>query len=416
MTSRSLSAAPRLSLPRNFYDYLGYGAMHLACLGIFWTGFSWAAVAVCVGSYVPRMFGLVAGYHRYFAHRSYKMSRPVQFLMALLGSLAVQKGVLWWAEYHRHHHRYPDAPEDVHSPIQRSFAYSHSGWFLDERHRGSDPEKVPDLAAYPELRWLNRWNLLPVVLYAVVLFLAFGWVGLFWGFFLSTILIWHGIHAIGSFGHRFGGYRRFPTVDNSRNKWFLAITTLGEGWHNNHHYYPASARQGFYWYEVDIAWYMLKAMSWLGLVSDLKTPPEHVLRGELLPGYQRRLLQFQEELVELRRRLEVAVDEEVAARLGAAAEPGAKDGGAGLRRATEHFKQWCADRVDRFDEAAYSLLVEGLEERLHALRELRQDIVEVGSRRFEDELDGPALERLRSRLGAELTRFGREPVFLGRGA
>lgn len=396
MTSQTLSRSIGRKLPPNLYDYVGYGAMHLACLGVFWVGFSWQAVLLCLASYVPRMFGLVGGYHRYFAHRSYKMSRPVQFLMALLGCLAVQKGVLWWAEYHRHHHRFPDAPEDVHSPIQRSFLYSHSGWFLDHRHRRSDKTKVPDLAAYPELRWLNDWNLVPVLLYAGGLYYFFSWTGLFWGFFLSTILIWHAIHSIGSFGHKVGGYRRYPTLDASRNKWFLAITTLGEGWHNNHHYYPASARQGFFWYEYDIAYYILKVMSWLGLVYDLKTPPEHVLRGELLPGYQRRLQEFQNDLRTLRRRLEVTVDET-----------------AGDEADTVAFKQWIADRIDRFDTAAYQLLVEGPEERVHAFRDLQSDIAEEGVEPLRRSLSEERVEEMRTRLHREFSVFAQTPAFLG---
>ena len=265
-------------IPEGFFYYLGYISIHLGALGVFWVGFSWEAVAICLGSYIPRMFGLVGGFHRYFSHRSYKMSRPMQFFMALLGTTAVQKGVIWWSEYHRHHHRFSDQPEDVHSPIHRSFLYSHMGWFLDKANRYTDYSRVADLARYPELRWLNDWNLLISTGYAVLMYLVFGWTGLFWGFFLSTILIWHAIHGIGSFGHRFGGYRRYPTTDNSRNKWLLAIVLLGEGWHNNHHHYPASARQGFRWWEIDLTYYGLRLLAWLGVVRGLKPVPERIRR------------------------------------------------------------------------------------------------------------------------------------------
>jgi len=401
------SLSGRLKVPSNYYDYLAYGAMHLACLGVLWVGISWKAVAICLISYFFRMFGLIAGYHRYFSHRSYKMSRPVQFLMALLGSLAVQKGVLWWAETHRHHHRFPDEPEDIHSPITRGFLYSHSGWFLDQRHRTVDLAKVPDLARYPELVWLNDWNLVPVALYALSLLLVFGWEGLVWGFFVSTILIWHAIHSVGSFGHKLGGYRRYPTTDNSRNKWFLALTTLGEGWHNNHHYYPASARQGFFWYEYDIAYYLLKAMSWLGLVSELKTPPEQVKRGEM-PGYQRRLRAFKMELIEFRRELTGRIDAAVA-----------DDGGelsAEHRGVVTTSKEWMAERIDAFDEAAYTLLIRGPLEMTEAFFRLRDEVVAGCHQQLAPLLGPDRIEALATALAEDFERFTRRPKFLGKKA
>lgn len=261
-------------------DYVGYFSMHGACLGAFWTGVRWSDIALCFTLYLVRMFGLMAGYHRYFSHRSFKTSRAVQFLLGLLGSLGYQKGPLWWASHHRYHHRYSDTYLDYHSPVHRPFLYSHSGWFLDANNRQTKFDRVGDLLRYPELIWLDKWSLLPVFFLAVLLLLFFGWRGLIWGFFINTILIWHAIHAIGSFGHRFGGYRRFATTDNSRNKWFLAIALLGEGWHNNHHFYPSSARQGFVWWEIDIAYYILKGMNRVGLIWDLRVPSKQLINGD----------------------------------------------------------------------------------------------------------------------------------------
>jgi stearoyl-CoA desaturase (delta-9 desaturase) len=274
----ALGNAPSAAFERypNVLDYVFYAGFHLICFAAFWTGVTWRDIALCAVCYVTRMFGLMAGYHRYFAHRSYKTSRAFQFLLAMLGTLGVQKGVLWWASTHRHHHRYSDTELDLHSPIHRSFLYAHSGWFLDQANRSTDLSRVPDLCRYSELVWLNRWDLLPITLFAFLIWLGFGWSGLIWGFFISTILIWHAIHAIGSFGHRFGGYRRFATADNSRNKWFLAVVLLGEGWHNNHHFYPGSARHGFVWWEYDIVYRILKGLERLGLVWDLRVPPDHV--------------------------------------------------------------------------------------------------------------------------------------------
>lgn len=401
--SRALSVAPRFRLPSNYYDYLGYAAVHLGCLGVIWVGISWRAAAICLVSYLVRMFGLIAGYHRYFAHRGYKTSRPVQFLMALLGALAVQKGVLWWAETHRHHHRFPDEPDDLHSPLHRSFLYSHSGWFLDEKNRDTHLSKVPDLAVYPELVWLDKWNLIPVLALAASTFAAFGWTGLIWGFFVSTILIWHSIHAVGSFGHKLGGYRRYPTADNSRNHWIIALLTLGE-WHNNHHYFPPAARQGFFWYELDVAYYLLKAMSWLGLVWDLKTLPEHAKHGELLPGYQRRIQAFKAKLMDLRRQLNAQIDRAI--------EVG--DGEAELSHRVTRYKELIAQHIDAFEEAAYTLLVRGPLEMTEAFFKTRDEIVAEGHERLSADLGRRKLAELAERLGSEFDQLAHKPEFLGK--
>ena len=272
-----LLAPSRFSI---IFDYAGYVMMHVACLGVFWTGIRWSDIALCSTLYFVRVFGLTAGYHRYFSHRSFKTSRAVQFLFGLLGSIGFQKGPLWWASHHRHHHRYSDTYLDIHSPVHRPFIYSYSGWFLDVNNRQTKFDRVGDLLRYPELVWLDKWSLLPVFSLAALLLLFFGWRGLIWGFFINTVLVWHAIHAIGSLGHRLGGYRRFATTDNSRNKWFLAIALLGDGWHNNHHFYPSSARQGFVWWEIDIGYYILKGMNHLGLIWDLRVPSKQLINGD----------------------------------------------------------------------------------------------------------------------------------------
>ena len=281
---------------------IGYVGIHVACLAALWTGVSAGDLVLCGVSYVIRMFGLSAGYHRYFSHRAFKTSRAGQFVLALLGTLGVQRGVLWWASRHRHHHRYSDTDEDIHSPLYRGFAYSHSGWFLDRRNTGTDLARVQDLTRYPELVWLNDWNVAPVLAYGALLWLMFGTSGFVWGFCVSTVLLWHGIHAIGSFGHRFGGYRRFATTDNSRNKWFLGLVLLGEGWHNNHHFYPTSARTGHRWWEVDPVYWVLAALQRVGLVWDVRTPPARVMDATD-PHEQAQVRHFEGWLMELRVRL-----------------------------------------------------------------------------------------------------------------
>jgi stearoyl-CoA desaturase (delta-9 desaturase) len=400
--SRALALTSRLKLPPNYYDYVGYAAMHLACLGVFWVGISWQAAILCLASYFVRIFGLMAGFHRYFSHHSYKTSRPMQLAMAILGSLAVQKGVLWWAEHHRHHHRFPDEPEDVHSPVTGSFLYSHSGWFLDQKNRGTDLSKVPDLAAFPELVWLNRWDMVPVGIYALLLFAVFGWTGLIWGFFVSTVLIWHAMHSIGSFAHKWGGYRRYPTTDNSRNQWFLALVTLGEGWHNNHHYYPASARQGFFWYEIDVAYCILKVMSWFGLVWDLKSPPEYVKRGEL-PGYERRLQIFKTTLIDFRRRLVAAIDRAIRS----------DEMTADLRAQVAELERWVAERIDTFEEAVYTLLIQGPLAMSDAYLVMRDEVLAKGGE-LKAHLGDRTVDELCRRLRSEFDRFQSRPEFPGK--
>jgi stearoyl-CoA desaturase (delta-9 desaturase) len=252
----------------------GFLGVHVAALGILFVGFSWRGAALCVASYYLRMFAITAGFHRYFSHRTYLLPRVPQFVLAFLGQTAAQKGVLWWASNHRHHHKYSDRPEDIHSPVQRGFWWSHMGWILARDHAASDHTRVPDLVKYPELVWLDRHEYVPTALYAVGLFLAFGWTGLFYGYFLSTALLWHGTFSINSVMHLFGR-RVFATTDDSRNSFLFALVTMGEGWHNNHHWAPGSAAQGFRWWEVDASYYLLWLGEKLGLVRGLHRPPAH---------------------------------------------------------------------------------------------------------------------------------------------
>jgi stearoyl-CoA desaturase (delta-9 desaturase) len=250
--------------------------MHVAGFAAIWTGVSLPAVLLCVGLYVVRMFGLTAGYHRYFSHRTYKTGRAFQFVLALLGTLAVQKGVLWWAAHHRRHHKYTDQEGDVHSPVQDGFWWSHIGWVISANYDETDWNAIKDFAAYPELRWLNKWHLVPPVTLAVLCYLALGWQGLVWGFFISTVLLYHGTFAVNSFAHMYGS-RRYATTDDSRNNFWIALFTGGEGWHNNHHHYMSSVRQGFFWWEIDFSYYALWVFSKLGLVWDMRQPPERLL-------------------------------------------------------------------------------------------------------------------------------------------
>ncbi len=262
--------------------------LHLGCLGVFFTGWSWAAVIAAAVLYVVRMFAITGFYHRYFCHRAYHTSRAGQFLFALIGLTAVQRGPLWWAAVHRHHHAHSDEDVDAHSPVAKGFLWSHIGWLTSSKNFPTDYKMVRDLAKFPELVFLNRFDLIgPLLLLVVVYALgagleAFapglgtnGWQMVVWGFFISTTLLFHGTCSVNSFAHTLGS-KRYETGDESRNSLILALITLGEGWHNNHHHYQSSARQGFTWWEIDVSYYVIRTLGMLGIVWDIKTVPAKV--------------------------------------------------------------------------------------------------------------------------------------------
>jgi stearoyl-CoA desaturase (delta-9 desaturase) len=262
--------------------------MHLSLIGLFFVGFSWVAFWVCVGLYSIRVFALTAGYHRYFSHNSYKTSRVFQFILAFIAGTSAQLGCLWWAAHHRHHHQYSDTEKDIHSAVRKGLFFSHIGWIMCRKYAGTELERIPDFAKYPELRALDRFHSIPPLMLAFGLgglgmwlgrvapeLGTSGWQMVMWGFFLSTVLVYHATFCINSLTHVIGS-RRFNTSDHSRNNLFLALITFGEGWHNNHHRYPVSTRQGFYWWEIDITYYVLKFLSWFHIVWDLRPPAERL--------------------------------------------------------------------------------------------------------------------------------------------
>jgi len=254
---------------------LPFIAIHAGCLGVLWVGASVELVALAAALFALRMFAVTAFYHRYFSHRAFRTSRAMQLVFAVLGASAVQRGPLWWASHHRHHHAHADRPADAHSALQHGFAWSHAGWFLSRENFAARHELVADLARFPELRFLDRYDSLVPALLAAGLYAVGGLEYLVWGFCVSTVALWHATFTINSLAHRFGR-RRYATRDDSRNNLWLALLTFGEGWHNNHHHYPGAARQGFYWWEVDLSWYGLKLLAMLGLVRELRSVPAAV--------------------------------------------------------------------------------------------------------------------------------------------
>jgi stearoyl-CoA desaturase (delta-9 desaturase) len=261
----------------DWFRIIPFVIMHTMCLGVIWVGWSWFAVLTAAGLYFIRMFAITGFYHRYFSHKAFKTNRFWQFIFAAIGNSSVQRGPLWWAAHHRHHHRYADTEKDIHSPSQHGFIWSHIGWLTSPANFPTKMQFVKDWAKYPELRWINRYDIVIPILLATALFLGgyllqiyapqlatSGPQLLIWGFFISSVVLFHATVTINSFDHMIGS-RRYDTPDTSRNNVVLALITLGEGWHN---------RQGFYWWEIDMTYYLLKVLSWLGIVWDLRGMPE----------------------------------------------------------------------------------------------------------------------------------------------
>jgi len=270
-------AGPVGETPAKRIDWLRvipFIALHLACLSVFWVGVSAAAVGLAAALFALRMFAITGFYHRYFSHRAFRTSRAAQLAFALLGATAAQRGPLWWASHHRHHHAHADQPQDIHSASRHGLLWSHTGWFLSPANFPARMERVRDFARYPELRFLDRFDVAVPFLLGLALFLADPQLFV-WGFCVSTVALYHATFTINSLAHRYGS-RRYATRDDSRNNAWLALLTFGEGWHNNHHHYPRAARQGFYWWEMDITYYGLRLLAALGVVWDLEPVPAAV--------------------------------------------------------------------------------------------------------------------------------------------
>lgn len=284
-------------------DWVGvtpFVVIHLACLSVFWVGWSATSVGLAAAFYFVRMFFITGFYHRYFSHRSFRTSRAFQFLMSVAGATAIQRSPLWWAAHHREHHQHSDEPDDPHSPRLVGFLKAHAGWFLTRSRFPTRRDRVRDWLRFPELAFLDRFDIIvPIVTGAVIYFLGeglarwrpelgvTGWQLFVWCFLISTVACYHATFTINSLAHGHGS-RRFDTGDDSRNNFLLALVTLGEGWHNNHHHYPASARQGFYWWEIDMTYYLLLLLKSLGLIWDVRPVPAKVLVRNRLDGPARR--------------------------------------------------------------------------------------------------------------------------------
>ena len=419
-SERPISGAARKTASRAAIDWpstIPFGLAHLACLGAIWTGVNTADILVALALFWARMFGITAGYHRYFAHRSYRTGRVFQFLLALLAQSSAQRGVLWWAATHRDHHKYSDTEQDPHSPLKKGFWRAHVGWFFETGASETDLARIPDFAQYPELVWLDRHPYLPAAVLAALCWLIGGWSMLIVGFFWSTVALWHATFSINSLAHVIGR-RRYVTGDSSRNNWWLALLTMGEGWHNNHHYYPASVRQGFRWHELDITWLILLALGWFRLVRDFRTPPEAVVANvrrvpsraleraaeELLAR-----LKVETRLMRLRQQLSAA---------GAAIEDRAADWQARFARSRSDLvaglhqlrEDWRATTTA--GRAALDTHIAAIEAQLAAALPTRAELRRKAERMFRDAHVVEAIvtraeERLRERVSRLLAELGR---------
>ena len=248
-------------------------AFHVLAVAAFFT-FSWQALFVSLFLYwLATGLGISLGYHRLHTHRSYKTSRLVEYFFAVCGTLTLEGGPLFWVATHRVHHQFSDQEGvDPHTPRDGGF-WAHMGWILFGDGHHSDTalmsKYAPDLAADPFYRFLNTYHYVPLVGLGLLLLAVGGWPFVLWGVFLRVVAGLHATWLVNSATHMWGR-RRFNTRDDSRNSWWVAVLTFGEGWHNNHHAHPASARHGLAWYEVDLSWLSLRLMRALGLARDIR--------------------------------------------------------------------------------------------------------------------------------------------------
>ena len=273
--------------------------LHLSCFFVLIVGFSWIAFTACITLFAIRMFAITGFYHRYFSHKTFRTSRFVQLLFAMIGATAVQRGPLWWAAHHRGHHMHSDTPEDKHSPQEYGFFWSHMGWFLTKSNFVTNTKFVRELIRFPELRIIDRFDLLmPFALCIGLFFIGYylnqyepqlntnGFQLLIWGFSVSTVMLYHATFLVNSVAHQWGK-KRYETKDTSRNNFIIAILTFGEGWHNNHHHYPGSARQGFYWWEIDLTYYVLKFLAMIGIIWDIRTVSDNIRESKKIEHQHR---------------------------------------------------------------------------------------------------------------------------------
>lgn len=280
MTTQLLTSAVagQKPLALSWRNVFFFGAIHALALLAPWY-FSWSALGITIAlHWLLGSIGICLGYHRLLTHRSFQVPKLLEYAIALIGSLALQGGPIFWVAGHRQHHAFTeDIDKDPYS-ARRGFWWSHMLWIMYPRAEffttATYRKYAPDLARDPFYTWLDRYFLLLQLPLAIGLYALGGWSFVVWGVFLRIVLLWHTTWLINSATHLFGD-RPFNTDDGSRNLWWAALLTFGEGWHNNHHAHPNVAKAGWQWWQVDITWWAIRALQAIGLAKKVVMPPNH---------------------------------------------------------------------------------------------------------------------------------------------
>jgi sn-1 stearoyl-lipid 9-desaturase len=266
-----MTVAASTKLRLNWTMIIALIIFHIGAICAFLPGlFSWQAVGVAVLlHWITGGLGITLGWHRLLSHRSFQVPKWLEYFFAFCGTLALQGGIIWWVGLHRHHHLHSD--EDVdHHDSKKGFIWSHVRWMCFDVPAESDiPRFTKDIADDPFYQFLNNYFFPLQVVLGLVLYAIGSWPFVFWGVFARLVIVYHCTWLVNSATHKFG-YRNFETTDNSTNCWWVAITTYGEGWHNNHHAYQYSARHGMKWWEIDITWMTIQVLQLLGLATKVK--------------------------------------------------------------------------------------------------------------------------------------------------
>jgi len=282
-----MTAVQALPAQRNYTTAVALIAIHvcavLAFLPVF---FSWPAFFVGVALYfITGGIGITLGYHRLLTHRSFRIPRPLEYLVALVGTLALQGGPVWWVATHRKHHAHSDAAGDPHD-VHRGWIWAHIEWLYRSNRDRLHPNEVKrwakDLIADPFYRFLGRNEVTLQIALGLALFLIGGWSWVFWGVFARLALTYHCTWLVNSAAHS-SGYQSFRTKDRSMNCWWVALLAYGEGWHNNHHAFPFSARHGLKWYEFDMTWLTIRVLRALRIARNVRIPTHEMMDRLRLP-------------------------------------------------------------------------------------------------------------------------------------
>jgi len=265
---------------RDYPIFFGLAVIHLGAIGVFFPMFfSWSAVVVAVVLYFVTGMGITLAYHRLLTHRSLTVPKVVEYALTIVGGLALQGGPIEWVAQHRAHHANTDRDGDPHDS-HKGMPWAHIEWMFRKNKDRVPPEERPrwaaDLCKDPVYRFIEKYNALSTVVLGLILLAIGGWSWVIWGIFARLVFTYHCTWLVNSASHAVG-YQTFETGDRSTNNWWVAVLTFGEGWHNNHHAFPFSARHGLRWFEIDPTWMTIKLMAWLRLARNVKLPTREMI-------------------------------------------------------------------------------------------------------------------------------------------